>query len=204
MDKSPYDTINYVCRDQTIYDPDLEEAIYNYWPPGSTADQPKNSTIGPSFWETFNSVQGVSYIFGLNFYLNDSTWLNNLQSVVNQTLSQVPLDRIHLFELGNENDYSAAGSFRPSWYNQQDYVYEWRNKTQDLQVPNATTPTSLRFYAPSFCCYNVTEPQFFSPWTVWNSTYQYNRDGWIMEVSQHGLVICTHSQSGTGTDTAST
>jgi hypothetical protein len=192
---------DYTSRDKTTYDPNLKQGIYNYWPPGDSADQPVNSTIGPSFWESFNSVQGVSYIFGLNFYKNDSTWLTNQENEVNQTLLQVPLDRIHLFELGNENDYSAAGSFRPSWYNQQDYANEWINKTRHIQVPNATTPVSLRFFAPSFCCYNVTEPQFFSPWTIWNSTYLYNRDGWIKEVSQHGSVFSAHSYFKAATDT---
>ncbi|CAL5871233.1 uncharacterized protein PFLUO_LOCUS5481 [Penicillium psychrofluorescens] len=177
-----------LTQDQTTYDPNLKEAIFNYWPPGDTADQPVNSTIGPAFWESFNAVEGVSYIFGLNFYKNDSTWLYNLQSEVNQTLLQVPTDRIHLFELGNENDYSAAGGFRPPTYNQVDYVNEWINKTRHIQVPNVTDTDSLRFFAPSFCCYNVTEPQFFSPWTVWNSTYEYDRDDWIEEVSQHGYV----------------
>ena len=159
-----------------------------------------NTTIGPTFWQSLNSVQNVDYIFGLNFYKNDSTWLTNLQGVVNQTLLQVPSDRIFLFELGNENDYSAAGSFRPSWYNQQDYVDEWINKTRDIQVSSGKTQNSLRFYAPSFCCYNITTPQWFSPWTVWNSTYKYDRDGWIEQVSQHGSVFQTHLWFKTDTD----
>lgn len=181
-------TADKLRRDKTTYEPDFKEGIFNYWPAGDTADQPVNSTIGPVFWESFSSVEDVSYIFGLNFYKNDSTWLYNLQSEVNQTLRHVPVDRIHLFELGNENDYSAAGGFRPPSYNQLNYVEEWINKTRHIQVPNATHTDSLRFFAPSFCCYNVTKPQFFSPWTVWNSTYEYDRDGWIEEVSQHGLV----------------
>jgi hypothetical protein len=172
-----------ICRDHVTYCPEQEEAIINYWDPAYNADQPRNTSIGPSFWESFTAIEETKYIFGLNFYKNDSYYLENLKGEVQQSLLQIPADRLHLFEVGNENDYGALSGFRPPNWTQQDWVNEWINRTEHIQ----TAGNTLRFYAPSTCCYNITtEYSFFSGWTIWNDTFRYDRDGWIDEVSQHG------------------
>jgi hypothetical protein len=105
---------------------------------------------------------------------------------VEQSLHQIPADRLHLFELGNENDYGAKSGFRPANWTQEDWVEEWIYRTTHIQ----TADDSLRFFAPSCCCFNISTPySFFSPWTIWNKTFEYDRDGWIEEVSQHGSVF---------------
>ncbi|KAM0257125.1 hypothetical protein ACHAQJ_004590 [Trichoderma viride] len=175
-------------RDHVTYFPDQKEQIINFWDPSYNADQPRNTSIGPTFWEAFTAIEGTKYIFGLNFYKNDSTFLDNLRGEVSQSLLQIPPDRLHLFEIGNENDYGALSGFRPPTWTQQDWVSEWVYRSQNIQTP----AKSLRFFAPSTCCYNVTTPySFFSPWTIWNSTFDYDRDGWISEVSQHGYISST-------------
>ncbi|KAL6894855.1 hypothetical protein GGI43DRAFT_424697 [Trichoderma evansii] len=170
-------------QDHVTYFPGQKEQIINFWDPSYNSDQPRNTSIGPTFWEAFTAIQGTKYIFGLNFYKNDSTYLDNLRGEVAQSLLQIPPERLHLFEIGNENDYGALSGFRPPTWTQQDWVNEWVYRSQNIQTP----AKSLRFYAPSTCCYNITTPySFFSPWTIWNSTFDYDRDGWISEVSQHG------------------
>ncbi|KKA16534.1 Glycoside hydrolase family 79 protein [Rasamsonia emersonii CBS 393.64] len=174
-------------QDHVVYIASQKQGIMNTWDYTYNLDQPKNSTIGPAFWESLNVLQDTKYIFGLNFYKNDSDFLANLQYEVNQTLLRLPSDRLHLFELGNENDYGANSGFRPRNWTQFDYVDEWIFRTRHVQTPQR----SLRFFAPSFCCFNITAPTFFSPWTVWNESYRYDRDGWIEEVSQHGYISST-------------
>lgn len=170
-------------RDHVTYFPDQKEQIINFWDPSYNSDQPRNTSIGPTFWEAFTAIQGTKYIFGLNFYKNDSTYLDNLRGEVAQSLLQIPPERLHLFEIGNENDYGGLSGFRPPTWTQKDWVDEWVDRSQNIQTP----AKSLRFYAPSTCCFNITTPySFFSPWTIWNSTFDYDRDGWISEVSQHG------------------
>ncbi|KAL7809367.1 hypothetical protein V8C44DRAFT_350543 [Trichoderma aethiopicum] len=170
-------------QDHITYVPDQKEQIINFWDPSYNSDQPRNSSVGPTFWEAFTAIEGTKYIFGLNFYKNDSTYLENLRGQVSESLKQIPADRLHLFEIGNENDYGALSGFRPPTWTQQDWVEEWIGRARHIQTPDK----SLRFYAPSACCYNITTPySFFSPWTIWNSTFDYDRDGWIAEVSQHG------------------
>ncbi|KAM0510870.1 hypothetical protein ACHAPE_010459 [Trichoderma viride] len=172
-------------QDHVTYFPGQKEQIINFWDPSYNSDQPRNTSIGPTFWEAFTAIEGTKYIFGLNFYKNDSTYLDNLRGEVEQSLLQIPPERLHLFEIGNENDYGALSGFRPPMWTQQDWVDEWINRSQSIQTP--TNP--LRFFAPSTCCYNITTPySFFSPWTIWNSTFDYDRDGWISEVSQHGQI----------------
>ncbi|KAK5991374.1 Beta-glucuronidase [Cladobotryum mycophilum] len=175
-------------QDHVTYHPEQKEGIINYWDPTYNSDQPRNSSIGPAFWESFTAIEGTKYIFGLNFYKNDSTYLDNLKGQVEESLKQIPVDRLHLFEIGNENDYGALSGFRPSNWTQQEWVEEWTYRSRHIQTPGNT----LRFYAPSTCCYNIsTKYSFFSPWTIWNSTFDYNRDGWVAEVSQHGYVSGT-------------
>ncbi|KAH8812756.1 glycoside hydrolase family 79 protein [Xylogone sp. PMI_703] len=175
-------------QDHVTYDPQQKQDIINYWDYSYNSDQPRNSTIGPAFWETFTASKGTKFIFGLNFYKNDSYYLENLHGQVEQSLRQIPADRLHLFELGNENDYGALSGFRPPTWTQQDWVNEWISRTTHIQTPG----NHLRFYAPSCCCFNITTPySFFSPWTIWNKTFNYDRDGWINEVSQHGYISGT-------------
>jgi hypothetical protein len=170
-------------RDHVTYYPNQTTSIINLWDGG---DQPSNTSIGPSFWESFTAIEGTKYIVGLNFYKNDSYYIDNLKGEVQQSLKQIPADRLHLFEVGNENDYGALSGFRPLDWTPEDWANEWNNRTESIQTAN----NSLRFYAPSTCCYNITTPWgLFSPWTIWNSTYNYNRHGWVSEVSQHGLVF---------------
>lgn len=172
-----------LSRDHVTYDAAQKDGIINYWDPAYNSDQPRNSTIGPAFWESFTAIEGTKYIIGLNFYKNDSNFLQNLQDEVHQSLLQVPASRLHLFEIGNEIDFGALSGFRPPDWTQQDWVDEWIYRTRHVQTPD----TKLRFYAPASCCYNITTKySFFSPWTIWNSTFGYDRDGWIDEVSQHG------------------
>ncbi|KAH8127697.1 hypothetical protein LI328DRAFT_164691 [Trichoderma asperelloides] len=170
-------------QDHVTYFPDQQEQIVNFWDPSYNSDQPRNTSIGPTFWEAFTAIEGTKYIFGLNFYKNDSTFLDNLRGEVAQSLLQIRPERLHLFEIGNENDYGALSGFQPPTWTQEDWVNEWVYRSQNIQTP----AKSLRFYAPSTCCYNITTPySFFSPWTIWNNTFDYDRDGWISEVSQHG------------------
>lgn len=136
-------------RDHVVYIPSQKQGIINTWDYTYNLDQPKNSTIGPAFWESLNVLTGTKYIFGLNFYKNDSSLLTNLQHEVNQTLCLLPPERLYLFELGNENDYGANSGFRPRNWTQGDYVEEWVYRTRHVQ----TTQHSLRFFAPSFCCF---------------------------------------------------
>jgi hypothetical protein len=173
-------------RDHTTYIPDQEEGIINNWDYTYNSDQPRNSTIGPAFWESYNVITGTQYIPGLNFYKNDSDSLRNLQGEAQESLKYIPAERLHLLEIGNENDYGAKSGFRPVNWTQEDYVEEWISRSRNIQ----TSDKSLRFFAPSFCCFNITtDYSFFSPWTVWNSTFGYDRDGWIEEVSQHGYFV---------------
>ncbi|KAF2102196.1 family 79 glycoside hydrolase [Rhizodiscina lignyota] len=176
-------------QDHVTYVADQEQGIINIFNYAYNLDQPQNSSIGPKFWESFNTLDGLQYIFGLNFYKNDSTYAENLRNEVSQSIKQIPADKLHLFEIGNENDYGALSGFRPPDWTQYDYVSEWHNRSRLLEMVNEKR---LRFFAPSFCCFNIsTNYSFFSPRTVWNSSFGYDRDRWINEVSQHGYISST-------------
>ncbi|UKZ97110.1 uncharacterized protein TrAFT101_011878 [Trichoderma asperellum] len=145
-------------QDHVTYFPDQQEQIINFRDPSYNSDQPRNTSIGPTFWEALTAIEGTKYIFGLNFYKNDSTFLDNLGGEVAQSLLQIPPERLHLFEIGNENDYGALSGFQPPTWTQEDWVNEWVYRSQNIQTP----AKSLRFYAPSTCCYNITTP--YSRW----------------------------------------
>ncbi|KAF2098183.1 family 79 glycoside hydrolase [Rhizodiscina lignyota] len=169
-------------QDRTTYIASQKQPIINNWDYTYNLDQPKNSTIGPSFWRSFNRLSSTKYIFGLNFFKNDSTFMQNLYGEVSESRKNIPTEKLYLFELGNENDVGTGNGFRPANWTQKDYVNEWVYRTEHLQSKNND---KLRFYAPSFAGLGN---DVFSPITVWNSTYDYDQDGWIAEVSQHGYV----------------
>ncbi len=54
----------------------------------------------------------MRYIFQLNAYKNDSSYIFNMAAMVNNTLEAVP-DRLHLFEIGNEEDTAVSNHFGP-------------------------------------------------------------------------------------------
>lgn len=67
--------------------------------------------------------------------------------------------RLAYYELGNEPDLyptSAQGAKRPTTWHEQDYVYEWRNKTRLIRegitqtCPALAQQSSFPFIAPSF------------------------------------------------------
>jgi hypothetical protein len=170
--------------DHITYVDKQKEGIINNWDYTYNEDQPRNSTIGPAWWQSLNVMQSTKYIPQLNFYMNTSNYLYNMESMVDQTLKQVPRDRIHLFEIGNENDYGALSGFRPPTWTAYDYVSEWQNRSESLQGQHSD---KLRFFAPSFCCFGVrTNYSYFDPIDIWNSSFHYDKDGWVDEISQHG------------------
>jgi hypothetical protein len=161
---------------------DQTEAIINIFDYSYNRDRPHNSTIGPAFWESFHTIPGLKYIFGLNFVKNDADAIPNLQNEVEQTLARLPPKSLFLFELGNENDDAPSNGDRPRNWTQYNYVDEWVERTRHIQ----NDKKSLRFFAPSFGSFSNGSPNWFSARTLWNATYNYNRDGWIDNVSQHG------------------
>ena len=153
----------------------------NYWNYDYNTDRPENSTIGPTYWDTFNTLSNLRYIFGLNMCQNGSEALPNLRDEISHSVSRIPQHALYSFELGNEVDAYPSEGLRPSSWGQQQYADEWAYKTRNMGLPDG-----LRVFAPSYASVDDGPPGYFDAFTLWNSTYRYDRDGLAGDVSQHG------------------
>jgi hypothetical protein len=178
-----------VTRDRTVFVPTQQDPIINFWNYTYNLDQPQNSSIGPSFWDSFKWIEGAQYIFGLNLVDNHTGYLQNLYDEVSQSREKIPPEQLFLFELGNEADQYVGNNFRPANWTQISYVHEWWNKTESM---NAVNHGELRFFAPSYAAESSSKTDFNS-YTVWNASYNIDKDGWIDQVSQHGYIECSSS-----------
>ncbi|KAI8632144.1 family 79 glycoside hydrolase [Xylariaceae sp. FL1651] len=164
--------------DRVSYVATQEDAMIQFWDNSYNLDQPKNMTIGPRFWESFNVLETGKYTLQLNSYKNDSNYQYNINAMVNETLRRISNGRFHLFEQGNENDVAVGNSFRPAGWGIGNYVVEWKSRTRGA---NSEHDNELRYMAPSFATFNSD----FSVYSIFNETLDINEDGWIAEISQH-------------------
>ena len=156
------------------------EALVSNWDYSYNRDQPRNMTIGPAYWQSLSQLQETAqFVFDLNFVKNGSDYIYNLRSCVNETFKQVKHDKIHHWEIGNENDGDVSQRLRPANWTVDDFVREWVNRTK---VINEEHGNELRFMAPSLSGLNAD----FSPYRMLDpNDLDMDRDGWISEISHH-------------------
>ena len=122
-------------------------------------DYPTTISIGPSYFDSYNTWPGVSYIHGFNLGKNGSIGYNTLVETVPLVCKALAGDKLAYWQLGNEPDLfktSSQGPVRPSWWNETYYVDEYLNKidimrtTVSQNCPEVIDSGKFKFYAPSF------------------------------------------------------
>jgi hypothetical protein len=120
-----------------------------------TADYPTNLTIGPSYFESYQTWPGVKFVHGFNLGKNSTVSAKSLTQ--SAAYACKALSEGSLLEMGNEPDLYKEQSVRPKSWSESDYVKDWADKVATVeQVIKSTcgdgsaSGGGLKWIAPSF------------------------------------------------------
>lgn len=123
--------------------------------PSVSNDFPYIVTIGPSFFESYETWPGVKFSHGFNLGKNGTAGMNTLLATVPLACKALSDGKLAYWELGNEPDrYKNASTYavRPASWNESDYVSEWLPKARIIkrQLAKSCPGMADKFIAPSF------------------------------------------------------
>lgn len=136
-------------RDRTTFIPEQKEAFIGTIIPAISTDYPGRITIGPAFFESFQTWPGFKFTYGLNYA--------NL-AVLNSTAASVPYicralkSNLLAFEFGNEPDLFVLFRVRnATTWTDTSYVKEWTTALPTIRNAALTAcPTPFALYGPTF------------------------------------------------------
>lgn len=156
----PYIRVGGNTQDYALYDASLPYALEGVFDPKRSEDYPTTITIGPSYFESYNTWNDVKFSHGFNLGLGanrSSGWQTLLDTV---PLACKALEgKLYLWTYGNEPDLysiSAQGPVRPPDWNEATYVFQWLNGTRAIgalieeHCPDLATDDAYGYMAPSF------------------------------------------------------
>lgn len=152
--------LTHLSRDYYTFDATQQEALVGSVDPSRSPDYPTTISIGPSYFDSYTTWPGFSYVHGLNLGKNGTVGHDTLVATVPLVCQHLAAtDRLAYWQLGNEPDLfktSAQGPVRPSWWSEADYVDEYLNKTRIIRqlvqehCPEVIDQDKLKYQAPSF------------------------------------------------------
>ncbi|KAL9082694.1 MAG: hypothetical protein Q9159_006234 [Coniocarpon cinnabarinum] len=146
-------------QDFTIFEPDQTEARIGIFNTSVSQDYPLDITIGPSYFESYNTWPDVQFVHGFDLGRNGSAARTALLESVEPACKALEGGKLFSWELGNEPDLfktSSQGPKRPADWDEQDYVDEWLNGTRAIKTalqtacPDLATDENFMWMAPSF------------------------------------------------------
>jgi hypothetical protein len=120
-----------------------------------SSDYPYIISIGPSYFEAYNTWPGAKFSHGFNLGKNTTAAMNTLISTVPLACKALSNGNFAHWEMGNEPDL-FTGQVRPANWTEQDYVDEWLSKTRIVQrqlskaCPDMAHGEYYKYLAPSF------------------------------------------------------
>lgn len=156
----PYIRVGGNTQDYALYNASLTYAVNGTINPARSADYPTTVYIGPSYFESYNTLDGVRFSHGFNLALgaNSTAGWETLLDTVPLACAALGNGKLYWWEYGNEPDLystSAQGPVRPSTWNESTYVSQWLNGTREiLALIKKNCPDlagdSYGYIAPSF------------------------------------------------------
>lgn len=146
-------------QDYATFNPDQAEALIGSFNVNRSRDYPTTISIGPAYFDSYNTWPGFKYLHGFNLGKNGTIGYDTLVGTVPLVCKALSGDKLAYWTLGNEPDLfktSAQGPVRPPWWNETDYVNEYLNKTRLMRsivqenCPEVISSNKFRFYSPSF------------------------------------------------------
>ncbi|KAF2209876.1 glycoside hydrolase family 79 protein [Cercospora zeae-maydis SCOH1-5] len=177
-------------QDYAIFNQSLDAAFVGIVNPDISPDYPTTLTIGPKYFESYQTWPDVQFVHGFNLGRNSSIARQGLVDSVSYACEALR-DRLLFWELGNEPDLfktSAQGPVRPRNWTEQDYVDEWQHWTRAIRTemeqscPELATDEKYQYYAPSFS--GTTNS--LEPLRTWHAGL--NDDHIIGTISSHNYI----------------
>lgn len=145
-------------QDFAVFDATQAEALIGSYDPVLSEDYPTTITIGPSYFESYNTWPGVQFVHGFNLGRNSTAAREALIESVPYACKALSNGNLLHWELGNEPDLfnvSRVGAVRPPTWGDEEYVEEWRNWTSAIEcaMEEACPGLPISYYAPSFAGY---------------------------------------------------
>ncbi|KAJ5153369.1 Glycoside hydrolase superfamily [Penicillium canariense] len=151
----PYIRVGGNTQDFALYDPNLKTQINGTVVLSESADYPSIISIGPSFFEAYETWPGTKFSHGFNLGKNTTEAMDTLIATVPLACKALSNGRLAHWELGNEPDL-FKGKVRPSTWLESDYVGEWLSKSRIIKrqlsqaCPGMVTKGAYKYLAPSF------------------------------------------------------
>lgn len=185
-------------QDYALYNANLGVALEGIVVPSRSPDYPTTISIGPSYFESYNTWPDTKYVHGFNMGLggNNSAGWETLLDTVPLACKALGKEKLLWWEYGNEPDLfstSAQGPVRPPTWNESTYVAQWLNATRaiksqlDKYCPELTSNSTYGYLAPSFA--GLTN--HLKPVKAWQSGLDVDKN--IKIISSHKLVFDTAS-----------
>lgn len=176
-----------------MYNASLETALVGTINVTRSPDYPTTISIGPSYFDSYNTFTDTKFIHGFNLALggsptNNAAGWQTLLDTAPLACKALANGKLLWWEYGNEPDLystSSQGPVRPSNWNESDYVAEWLNGTRAIKeqvavaCPEMATNDSFGFYSPSFGGTN----NHLKPVRTWNDGL--DADGDVKLFSSH-------------------
>ena len=124
--------------------------------PSVSPDYPRVLTIGPSYFESYQTFPRQKYIHGFNLGKNSAADRATLLQSVAFACKALTNGKLLYWELGNEPDLfktSAQGVVRPSSWTEKSYVTEWlslKRSLKDEMKKQCPGSENVKWIAPSF------------------------------------------------------
>ncbi|KAB8337063.1 hypothetical protein FH972_021367 [Carpinus fangiana] len=178
-------------RDYALYDAKLKVATNGTIIPSISPDFPRILFIGKSFFESYSTWPGTTYVHGFNLGKNGTEGRGSLLATVLLACDALGGGKLAHWELGNEPDLfktSSQGPVRPSTWNETDYVREWLNGTRAIHgairkhCPDLAGRDKYHYIAPSLAGVQNN----LNPVAVWSAGLDADRD--ITLISSHNYI----------------
>lgn len=146
-------------QDYALYNASQEQALIGSFDFARSKDYPTTISIGPAYFESYDTWHNISFLHGFNLAKNGTSGLDTLQQTVPLVCKALNGSKLAYWQLGNEPDLyktSSQGPVRPSSWNETSYVDEWLNKTELIRTlvqqncPEVLQNGQFNFYSPSF------------------------------------------------------
>ncbi|ATY63601.1 Glycoside superfamily [Cordyceps militaris] len=160
LGSKPYIRVGGNTQDYALFNASLPVQIHGTYDPARSNDYPTTIVLGPSFFESYQTLPGVRFSHGFNL-AKGAISADGWQALVDTAplaCRALGRDRFYAYEYGNEpNNFNLGGKYAPrttSW-GPEDYVAEWLNGTAEIRRQMLAhcpelEPEYLEFMAPSY------------------------------------------------------
>lgn len=193
--RKPHVRVGGNTQDFAVFNATQTEALVGSFDPVLSADYPTTITIGPSYFESYNTWADVQFVHGFDLGRNSTVARQGLIDSVPYACKALSNGKLLHWELGNEPDLfnvSRVGSVRPPTWGNEQYVDEWRTWTHAIEcaLEEACPELPVSYYAPSFAGYSNS----LDGVKVWELGLNADKDVAIISSHKYVLILLMTQQ----------